>query len=1112
MKQRNTKHVLWRRYLACCLLAVVSLPVMADLTANGEYYIWLNVYEKLLGSNEAGDGPALSAYGVKSDGYVFVAESSGKSGYVLLKQKSTGKYLAASSSNSYSVLLESSKSTDDRYCWKTDEGTYVYLVNKKNSKYLGVDGANKSKSYVNVYYDKAKGTHSQFSVVPATGADWAATRQAYQSAVYTNAQGVSEIDYCQLNNKMISRTDAVDIHITANSDPILGNSSVNLGSDRTWLIFDNITPSDVKSNYLKFVTINGAAAKAGTNCRVAIYLNGAAVIPLPATPMTCTGSNGGFSLAAGNNKDLGENSNMMQSFTLRRGYMATVASGTNGSGYSRVYVADHADLQVTVPTALDKRVSSVNIKPWQYLSKKGWADTGGTTKGPQLRATWYWSWSAGYSSTDNMEYVPCRQHRYWPGKDEVNNKTATASLSLNEPEHSEQHTSDKCSCGGTIDAWTAYTINADFMAGGGRVGSPQPTDFSYLTEYCKNVDNMASRCDFVVTHAYWGVSSRSATDYANWFVGQCQTIKNNTGRPVWITELEIGASWSNLQFTGTYDEYAKYLQTLLEKIDECDYIERYAIYSFDYYKSKMFYDDGGITPAGQVYRDHRATFAYHSNNTKVPNWWTPSVKKPTVDYSMNSAEGTVTFIIGNTNGDATATLKLERKAAGSSSWQTMTTLTRRQDFDKTNLEYTTSLSSINRTGDSYRVTATTIYGTEATSDEMLMDYLRNPNIIANSKSDVPGWTCQRSAPNGYTKGDSGDTYFEVWGSSVFDMAFDYYQDVDGLPNGVYQIEAVCFNSSNKVSGASVNGNVGLYAQSGRVEYFAPVTVDSEIDYNRKTTIDRVLVRDGHLRLGIKNQGPMTARWAGADNFALKYLGTEEDVLGEGAEDFVVEAQYTRRSQYMQLFTDLDGVKKDASVLIANTDCNRNDYYKWTVSNLGTNNGQAWDGNNDNKYWDKWDGKALKSSMEQTIEWMPAGKYTFAMLARCTSGKTIKVKAEHYGVNGDKSVEKTLTGVGDQTVSGSSYQRGWQLVTLPELTIDDGDQVKLSLSIDESGTTWWSVDHFTLTWSERPDVVGIRTVESSSQRRVSDAVYNLQGQRVATARGGVYIRNGKKYLK
>ena len=1097
-----------KKLLIClCLALLTNISAMATaLKNNGEYYIWLNIYEKLLGSNEAGDGPALSAYGTKSDGYVFVAEDSGKSGYVLLRQKSSGKYLAASSSNNWSVTLEE-KSTVDRFCWKTEEGTYVYIINKKSGKYLGIDGAAKGNDYVGVYYDKLKGSHSQYSIIPASGNNWDEARQAYESDIYTNAQGISEIDYCQLNGKTIDRSDAIDIHITANDNPMLNGSKVNLGSEQTWLIIDNVVPSKVISDYLKYVTINGVAAVSGSNCRVAIYLNGAAIIPKPDEVMSCKGTDGSFTLDASNHSDLGEMNNTMQSFTLHRGYMATLATGTNGSGHSQVFVADHADITITLPEALNRRVSSVNIKPWQYLSKKGWADTGGTTKGPQLRATWYWAWNAGYNSTTDMEYVPCRQHRWWPGASEVNEKTATASLSLNEPEHSEQHTSDKCSCGGTIDSWTAYGINKDFQAGGGRIGSPQPTDFSYLKQYFKYIDENynESRCDFAVTHAYWDIGSRDATSYANFMASQCQSIYNTTGRPVWLTEMEAGASWSNYAAAITsYDKARQYLQAMLEKLDECDYVERYAIYAFDFWRNKMFYDDGGITPAGQVYRDHRATFAYHANYTKDPVWWRPGVKKPTLQFE--TADNTITILIGNPNGDITKELVLERKSS-SGNWETIATISKRSELDPTTVRYPISADDIDRTGDSFRVTVTTLWGTTATSNEMKMGYISNPTIVAESFNSIPGWTCQRSAANGFTKAESGDTYFEVWTPSPENMGFNYYQDLGALPPGVYELSAVCFNSSNGVSGATVNGNVGLYAQAEGVEYFAPVTTDSEIDYDNPTVIPQILVRDGTMRIGIKNQGPMTARWAGADNFVLKYLGTKEEILPQGGSAFIRTKLLERDEQLTALFSDMEDGQKDASVLIVNADCNRNDYYGWTTQNLGTNKGQAWDGNDSNTYWDKWNSGSLKSSMEQTIGYLPNGEYEVSALLRCTTGQTITFSATH---NGEVYTE-TLTGTGDQSQSGSDYQRGWQKVTLPSFKALSGEQVTISASIDASVTTWWSSDHFTLTWKPSSITVGITNNESPAP--ANDAIYDLQGRRLEKpVTSGVYIRNGKKYIK
>ena len=333
-------------------MAMVISGMAANFQPGKEYYIALNIYDKYLGFNEAQDGPALSAFGTNTnpDSYVFVAEDCGTSGYVYLKQKSSGKYLAASTSNTWSVTLQNSVSNSDAFKWMASGGLDGYIRNKKNtSARLGVDGGKKGSDYVSVYYDKHQGSHASFRIIPATSKDIIEAEQAYVSEVFKNQWGINEIDYIQLNGQTIDRSDRVDIHIAHSEKPIL-NGKVNLGSKDTWLIFDNITPSEVISSYLKFVTIEGEAASKGKNCRVAIYLNGAVVIPIPQSPFTAYTEKGqrdeSFNLSVNSHTNLGKNSNSMRSFTLKRGYMATLASGTSGAGYSRVWVADHGDLQV----------------------------------------------------------------------------------------------------------------------------------------------------------------------------------------------------------------------------------------------------------------------------------------------------------------------------------------------------------------------------------------------------------------------------------------------------------------------------------------------------------------------------------------------------------------------------------------------------------------------------------------------------------------------------------------------------------------------------------------------------------------------------------------------
>lgn len=1105
-----------KRFFAILLAFTLTLGIKADGFKPGqEYYIALNIYDKYLGFNEAQDGPALSTFGTNPDpdSYVFVAEDCGNSEYVYLKQKSSGKYLAASTSNTWSVTLQNSVQNADAFKWKGQVGLNGYIRNKKNtSARLGIDGGKKSNDYVLVYYDKHLGSHASFRIIPATSNDITEAEQAFASEAYQNEWGINEVDYIQLNGLTIDRSDRVDIHIAHNTTPII-SGKVNLGSKDTWLILDNIAPSEVISSYLKYVSIEGAAANNGKNCRVAIYLNGSAIIPIPDAPFTAYTEKGqageSFSLTVDSHTDLGKNSNRMRSFVLKRGYMATIASGTSGSGYSRVWVADHSDLKIDLPQALDMRASSVFVKEWQYVSKKGWCSTNGNSKiateMDKVRATWFYTWSADRSSTNNYEYIPIRGHIYWPSMSQINGqKKATAVLSLNEPEHSEQHESNDCSCGGTISAWKATTLNNDFLASGARIGSPAPTDASYLTEFIGHIDDMAYRCDFVAFHAYWGPNEANGT--GSWY-NQLKAIYDKTKRPIWITEWNYGASWTSAITSDHYETERKNIQAITELLDTCSFVERYAIYNWDsdWYRWMISKDDGWVTPAGQVYRDNRSTFAYKASMQPVPKWWKPSVKTPSLTVTGSFTTELFTFEINNGNTDYTQTMVIQCSSDGKN-WTDIYEVTDRQLFEQSTLKITgVNLLGVSPT-DKFRVVVSTTLGDQVTSGDVTCGgLLSNPGINTESKSDVPGWTCTRDAQNGYTKADSGDTYLEVWNPTAEEMKFDYYQELSGLESGVYRLTANVFNSTNGISSAKVNGAVGLYAQTTNQLYFAPVTTDSELNTEETTAIDKIIVTDGYLRIGVKNIGVMTARWAGADNFNLVYLGKATSTILEG------ETAQQIRKRYDKVIADMlveqgDGTL-DATRFLYNPDANNGTSFGWTVSNAGLNSGEAYDGIKENYYFDKWSASEYTSSLEQTVTDLPEGAYTLSAMLRSNNTHTLTLTATS---SSGLTATASFTGTGTEVAEGVAYPMGWQLVRLDPVKVKKGET--LTVALTTSGTSWWSADHFRLTVDD-PSTVDIQVPMAIEPTTKSDKVYDLSGRMVDPThlRPGIYIVGGKKIL-
>lgn len=749
------------------ILSAFLISLLANALSVGDYYIYNDFYQKALTSSEG--NPRLAA--IDDEGSAFLFEAVNASGeYVMLRHKQTGKYLTASTSNQWSVLL-SAEGAGDEYYWKLDQLFSTTIVSKKNTgSRLGCDFKSGSNYYweaenVPVYYNKGVSAMNWFSIIPSDGNGYKSSLKAAKTASFTNEYGVKEQDaYCVTENVTVS---GLDYHIIS-SVPFDGGT-VNLSGSSAWLVFENVRPSAVKSSWLQNVKINGSSAVDGSNCRVEIYLRGAVVIPLSGKPFTASTDGGSFSLDLGNNKDLGEYNNKARSFTLKRGFMATVATGLNGEGYSRVYVADHSDINISLPKALDQRISSVNIRNWHYTSKSGYAGSGDRSYATvRCGSSWYWNWDAGQGSTDDVEYIPIKQHLYWPGDGSFYKQNSTAMMLFNEPEHSEQHTSSKCSCGGTISAWKAYENTGKFNATGLRIGSPSATDLSYIKEFDKNCDNMAQRCDFNCTHGYW------TTEWAN----NLNTLKGY-GKPIWITEWEWGASWTSGSNPSNKDDARDKVLSILDMLEYNDYVERYSYYEWDTggsngWMRELFWENNaskGLAYVGEIYARVKPHLGYNASIQPVPNWWTPSVSKPEIK-NVYLANGKYSLSLGNPNGDATSSITIKVKNGGS--WETLTTITDRSLFDPTTINIDVDPSKL---GSSFTLKAevNTIYSTSSESDEYgktmaelsddpLSD-LKNlsfdeggfiKNAIITYKKDITGTQVSGEQPvDGWTMNDPG---------------------------------------------------------------------------------------------------------------------------------------------------------------------------------------------------------------------------------------------------------------------------------------------------------------------------------------------------------------------
>ncbi len=416
-----------------------------------------------------------------------------------------------------------------------------------------------------------------------------------------------------LTNRILSISGNSEFHVTGTSNPLKG-TMIDMQGDNVWLYFEGVRPSKFSQRLLSQVTINGQRAQIDTTVRLVQYLQGCVLISQPSTyqPLEAFSSSafGGSSMRFNQysyykTAELGAFNDNIGSFKLKKGYMATFAENSDGTGFSKVYIAPDNDVTIsTLPVSLQGRTSMVRVLPWAWVSKKGWCSA--PLLGDSLHSAWNYNWNNNGQSTLDMEYVPIRQTQYWPDFNTTNNKKkVTHFLGFNEPDTRSQ---SNMSVNQAIAAWPGL------LQSGLRVGSPAPTDggANWLYTFMDRADSAGYRVDFVALHFYRGCQTPQQ------FYNYLKAVYDRTRRPIWITEWNNGANWTTS--TGcpkpTYAEQAAKIQAFVTMLDTARIVERYSLYQWVEDTRKLFVTDsdpGTITPAGIVYRDKVSPMAFNPN-------------------------------------------------------------------------------------------------------------------------------------------------------------------------------------------------------------------------------------------------------------------------------------------------------------------------------------------------------------------------------------------------------------------------------------------------------------------------------------------------------------------
>lgn len=454
-------------------------------------------------------------------------------------------------------------------------------------------------------------------------------------------------------------TEPVELHLTSASNPF-SNSSVSLNHTDAWLFFDNIKPSVIIDNFASNILINGSLLNLGVNGRVAIYSHGTVVMPhgINFKPLTVfTGENfTGDSLQLIIHtyyNNLGELNNAIKSFKLKRGYMATFATKEDGSGYSRVFIADKEDILLAVmPDELNSTVSFIRVFKHQWVNKKAKAGWNPHT----ISATSYYDWNIGGNSSNDVEYVTIRQHAGWPSWDAINSKQNVSHLlGFNEPDRPDQA---NMTFQEMIDIWPGM------MQSGLRIGSPSWSNpwggnGGTLFDFIKKCDELNYRVDFVALHCYWGGKTP-----INWY-NDLKYVYEATGRPLWITEWNNGANWTTEGWPDSDRSYTEAnaqkqlndIKGILQVLDTAHFIERYFIYDWVQDCRAMVLGDT-LTLAGKYYAANPSKIAYNSRNEVIPKW---KYSPPQLSYLYLTLSNIIRLDWTNPNGDLCKNYTLEKR-------------------------------------------------------------------------------------------------------------------------------------------------------------------------------------------------------------------------------------------------------------------------------------------------------------------------------------------------------------------------------------------------------------------------------------------------------------------
>lgn len=628
----------------------------------------------------------------------------------------------------------------------------------------------------------------------------------------------------------VSLTTNVDYVITS-EEPFADGAVLDIvNTENAVVILQNLRPSEAAA-HLDHIRINGAKAVKNSNCMLKMYVEGCIILPhgsgiKPLTVYTgedWTGESAQFAVGTRQSLEYHAMNNKIQSFTLKRGYMAWFGtrSSTTDPGYNRVFIADKADIKIKLPAILSNSISALRVSQWNDASKKGFCSW---QQGPNelLNTTWHYNWDAGNNPSDDREYVTQQHHRdkssgyWWPSFTEVgNNGTSANVVTYNEPDNTGDDREHPATVQQVLDIWP------QLMATGRRLGSPAMAgNLNWLYEFMDSIDARGWRCDFVVMHCYW------YSDWSSWN-GTLSGVKNRTGRPIWITEMNYGANWTGWPGSNrdandaNYAIHKQHFAPIIDGLEATSWLERYCVYNAVEPCRSVIDDNGKLTPSGEYYANKKSGMAYNSSYNVIPKL--PKMKDPTgftVHYDGKNTTATMTW--REYNGEYNTSMVVQRRKTSSSPWETIATITPKEKAADYVYRDSTALN-----GYYYRVNIVDVNGDERTtrSRQAVLE-----KVEAGDRIQVNG-EVKYAGGNAFVNGDfdfGGLGWTDGQGNSVDESGYFSVFSMGGMDGGAYLYARGHTTSANGAE--ALKGVVDIIP--GKDYYFSASLINGSSAFHR----------------------------------------------------------------------------------------------------------------------------------------------------------------------------------------------------------------------------------------------------------------------------------------